>query len=96
MPMQCWKCVLALCAFGPAIWSQTPDITGEWNGKIAGKLRVILRIEKMSAGTAFVEKAKAFVADANLDVSKLLQIEDALRGKLDELAKANGQVVTPE
>src|SRR6202171_4947277 len=46
MPMQCWKCVLALCALGPALWSQTPDITGEWNGKIAGKLRVILRIDK--------------------------------------------------
>jgi pimeloyl-ACP methyl ester carboxylesterase len=54
MSMQCWKCVLALCAFASGVWSQSAppqgNITGEWNGKIAGKLRVIMRIEKSSDG----------------------------------------------
>jgi hypothetical protein len=54
MSMQCWKCVLALCAFASGMWSQAAppqaNITGEWNGKIAGKLRVIMRIEKSADG----------------------------------------------
>ena len=45
MQMKGWKCALALCAFGPMVWGQA-DITGEWNGVIAGKLRVIFKIEK--------------------------------------------------
>jgi pimeloyl-ACP methyl ester carboxylesterase len=54
MSMQCWKCVLALCAFASGVWAQAAppqaNITGEWDGKIAGKLRVILRLEKNADG----------------------------------------------
>jgi pimeloyl-ACP methyl ester carboxylesterase len=42
--------VLALCSLGPAMWAQgappQAGIAGEWDGVIAGKLRVIVRIEK--------------------------------------------------
>jgi len=48
MSLRCWKYVLALCAFGSAMWAQSPPsgIAGEWNGTISGKLRMELQIEK--------------------------------------------------
>jgi pimeloyl-ACP methyl ester carboxylesterase len=50
MSMQWWKCGLALCAFATAMWPQAAatenGIAGEWDGVIAGKLRVVIRIEK--------------------------------------------------
>src|SRR5438552_3770832 len=49
MLMQSWKCALALCVFGFVMGSQAEPqggIAGEWDGVIAGKLRIIFRIEK--------------------------------------------------
>lgn len=50
MSLQWWKCALTLCVLAPVIWPQAAGpqavITGEWDGVIAGKLRVIFRIEK--------------------------------------------------
>ncbi len=43
-----WKCALFVCLLGPSLWPQPADprIEGEWDGVIANKLRVIVRIEK--------------------------------------------------
>lgn len=43
-----WKCALVVCLLGPSLWPQPADprIAGEWDGTIANKLRVIVRIEK--------------------------------------------------
>ena len=49
MSMQCWKCVLALYVFCSMLWSQAAPqagVTGEWDGVVAGKMRIIFRIEK--------------------------------------------------
>jgi pimeloyl-ACP methyl ester carboxylesterase len=50
MSIQRWKkCFFTLCTFVTILLPQTPaqdSITGEWNGVLAGKLRVIIRIQK--------------------------------------------------
>jgi DNA polymerase III delta prime subunit len=48
---------------------------------------VIARIHAMAKGTAFEAPAVAFIADAQGDVRRLLQVEDALKEKLAEVAK---------
>lgn len=51
---KCSNCILMLCLMAPSMRPQTAppetDITGKWDGIIAGKLRVILHIEKNSGG----------------------------------------------
>jgi pimeloyl-ACP methyl ester carboxylesterase len=50
MLLKSWKCVLTLCAtvaLAPLQAADSPaEITGEWNGVIAGQLRVIFKIER--------------------------------------------------
>jgi AAA domain len=48
---------------------------------------IITRIHAMAKGTAFEAPAAAFVTEAQGDVRRLLQVEDALKEKLTELAK---------
>jgi pimeloyl-ACP methyl ester carboxylesterase len=40
------KCALAVCLLTSALWSQQAGITGEWDGVIAGKLHVIVRVDR--------------------------------------------------
>lgn len=45
------RCALALCVLSPALFCQQPVITGEWDGTIAGKLRVIVRVDRAPDGS---------------------------------------------
>lgn len=52
MSIQWWKCVFTLCVFVALMPAQErPRIEGEWNGTIAGKLRVIFQIDKSGDNT---------------------------------------------
>ena len=48
---------------------------------------VIVRIRTMAKGTQFEVPAEAFIVDAQGDVRRLLQVEDALKEKFAEVAK---------
>jgi hypothetical protein len=40
------RCLLVVCLLGSALSSQQVGIVGEWDGTIAGKLRVIVRVDR--------------------------------------------------
>ena len=40
------RCLLVVCLLSSTLFCQQPVITGEWNGTIAGKLRVIVRVDR--------------------------------------------------
>ena len=46
---------------------------------------VIVRIRTMAKGNTFEAPAEAFIVDAQGDIRRLLQVEDALKEKLDGL-----------
>jgi pimeloyl-ACP methyl ester carboxylesterase len=50
MTMRSWKCVWTVCTVGAMFWPQSSTaqegVAGDWEGVIAGKLRMLLHIEK--------------------------------------------------
>jgi pimeloyl-ACP methyl ester carboxylesterase len=45
------KFALALCLLSSALWSQQATIIGEWDGLIAGKLHVIVRLDRVAGNS---------------------------------------------
>ena len=40
------RCLLVVCLLSSTLFCQQPVMTGEWDGTIAGKLRVIVRVDR--------------------------------------------------
>ena len=57
---------------------------------------IIVRIHAMAKGSPFEAPAVAFIADAQGDVRRLLQVEDALKEKLAETAKEAAEAAKEE
>lgn len=106
MPMQGWKWVLALCAFGPVIWAQAAPpqagIVGEWDGVIAGKLRVVVRIEKTAEQSLRGEfesvdqgGAKLAIDEVSFDRKQSVRLELKLIGASydGELSRDGSEIV---
>lgn len=68
----------------PLDWKSLQDGIRRFN---SNPTDVIARVRKLADGTTFVEAAETFIADAQGDIRRLLQVEDALKEKLAETAK---------
>jgi hypothetical protein len=68
----------------PLSWSALQEAIQRFQMKAED---VIARIHAMAKGSAFEAPAAAFIADAQGDIRRLLQVEDALKEKIAEVAK---------
>lgn len=69
------KCALVVCLLSLSAWSQPAarpgGIAGEWNGAIAGKLRVIVRVDRAADGSLHGSLESVDQGHVKLDIDEV-------------------------
>ena len=66
------RLTLGVCLLTPALWSQQAAITGEWDGLIAGKLHVIVRLDRAADNSLHGSLESVDQGHAKIDIETVV------------------------